>query len=170
MNSARCALLRLTAGMVIATLAVAGCGADPDDDATDPAPSTSTAPETPDGSATTPGDEATTPADDATDNPSPNPSDEEPAPSPVVVEIRVRGGQVSTETDRVPVAVGDTVRMIVRSDVADEIHVHGIEEVLQVEPGQRAVLEFLVPEGTAPGLYEVETHDSALLLLQLEVT
>lgn len=161
MNSARSDLRRLTAGMVIGTLAVAGCGGT-DDGAPDSPGSTSVAPETP--------EDGAAPSANASGDPSPSESDEQPADSPVVIEIQIAAGQVRTEIDRVPVAVGDSVRMAVESDVTDEVHVHGIEEVLQVEPGERAVLEFVVPEGTAPGLYEVETHDSALLLLQLEVS
>lgn len=162
MNPARSALLlRLIAGMVIGTLAVTGCGGTTED-ATDSPSSTSAAPETSAG-------DATTPSESAGVDPSPSDS-EQPAQTPVIIEIQISAGQVRTEIDRVPVAVGDAVRMTVASDVADQVHVHGIEELLAVEPGERAVLEFVVPEGTAPGLYEVETHDSALLLLQLEVT
>ncbi len=167
MNPARSALLhRLTAGMVIGTLAVTGCGGTTED-ATDSPGSTSAAPETSAEDAESPS--ADTGGDPGGDS-SPSESDEQPAETPVVIEIQIADGQVRTEIDRVPVAVGDAVRMTVESDVADQVHVHGIEEVLQVEPGERAVLEFVVPEGTAPGLYEVETHDSALLLLQLEVS
>lgn len=166
MHPARCArLLRLTAGMVIATLAVTGCGGTAED-ATDSPSSTSAAPETS-------AEAATTPSEDAGVDPGvdPSPSDsEQPAETPVVIEIQISAGQVRTEIHRVPVGAGDAVRMTVESDVADQVHVHGIEELLPVGPGERAVLEFVVPEGTAPGLYEVETHDSALLLLQLEVT
>lgn len=166
MNPARSALLlRLIAGMVIGTLAVTGCGGTTED-ATDSPSSTSAAPGTSAGDATTPSESAG--VDPGVD---PSPSDsEQPAETPVIIEIQISAGQVRTEIDRVPVAVGDAVRMTVASDVADQVHVHGIEELLPVEPGERAVLEFVVPEGTAPGLYEVETHDSALLLLQLEVT
>lgn len=162
MSTARSALLRLTAGIVIGTLAVAGCGGT-DDDATDSASSTRAAPETSE-------DGAATPSEDADGDPSPSASDEQPAQTPVVIEIQIADGRVRTEVDRVPVAAGDTVRMTVVSDVADEVHVHGVEEVLPVEPDTRAVLEFVLVEGTAPGLYDVETHDSALLLLQLEVS
>lgn len=166
MHPARSALLlRLTAGMVIGTLAVTGCGGTTED-ATDSPSSTSAAPETS-------AEDAATPSENAGVAPGvdPSPSDsEQPAETPVVIEIQISAGQVRTEIDRVPVAVGDAVRMTVESDVADQVHVHGIEESLPVGPGDRAVLEFVVPEGTAPGLYEVETHDSALLLLQLEVT
>ncbi len=167
MNPARSALLlRLTAGMVIGTLAVTGCGGTTED-ATDSPGSTSATPDTSAEDAATPSEDT---EDDPGGDPSPSESDEQPTDLPVIIEIRIADGRVLTEIDRVPVGVGDTVRMAVESDVADEVHVHGIEEVLQVEPGQRAVLEFVVPEGTAPGLYEVETHDSALLLLQLEVS
>lgn len=166
MNPARSALLRLTACLVVGTLAVSGC-ASSEDGATDSPSSTSAARQTSAEDAATPSEDT---EGDPGGDPSPSESDEQLTDPPVIVEIRIADGRVLTEVDRVPVGVGDTVRMAVDSDVADEVHVHGIEEVLQVEPGQRTVLEFVVPEGTAPGLYEVETHDSALLLLQLEVS
>lgn len=166
MDPARSRLVRLavvTAGVVV----LAGCGgetdgADTGGNAADPVPGTAGVAPTTDDASTPTGAE---PSGAASDEPSQGPSE-----TPIDIEVTIEGGEVSTLTDRVRVAVGDTVRLVVHSDVADEVHVHGIEVLLPVEPGAPASLEFVVPEGTAPGLYEIETHESALQLLQLEVS
>ncbi|HSK25367.1 MAG TPA: hypothetical protein VK894_00465, partial [Jiangellales bacterium] len=81
-----------------------------------------------------------------------------------VVEVTVAGGSVSTAASRVDVAVGTPVRLVVTSDVDDELHVHGVDVEAPLAAGQPAVLDFVPAE---PGLYDVETHDSALMLVQI---
>jgi hypothetical protein len=112
-------------------------------------------------------EEATTPAE-----PTP-PAAEEPAVEAddgatvvevTVVEVTVSGGSVSTPQGRVDVEVGAPVRLVVTSDTDDELHVHGVDIEQPLVAGQATVLEF-VP--TEPGLYDVETHDSHLLLVQI---
>jgi len=83
-----------------------------------------------------------------------------------VVEVDVADGQVSTDDDRVEVAAGTAVRLVVTSDVDDELHVHGVDQTAELIAGQPTAVEFTVDE---PGVFEVETHESDLLLLQLLV-
>ncbi|HZM77963.1 MAG TPA: hypothetical protein VFC19_19770 [Candidatus Limnocylindrales bacterium] len=82
------------------------------------------------------------------------------------MEITVKGRGVSPPPGRVDVAKGENVRLIVHSDTSDEIHVHGYDIEKKVGPGQDAVIEFVA---TRTGLFEVETHESGLLLTQLAV-
>ena len=82
------------------------------------------------------------------------------------VQVSVRDGEVTPPPGRVPVAVGDRVRLTVTSDVADELHVHGYDEEVSLRPGEPASLEFVADEA---GLFEVETHESSLILLTLLV-
>src|SRR5918996_3973795 len=83
-----------------------------------------------------------------------------------VVEVEIADGRVSTDDDRVEVRRGDTVRIVVTSDVDDEVHVHGVEQTAALVAGETATVEFTVDEA---GLFEVETHEGDLLLFQLLV-
>ena len=83
-----------------------------------------------------------------------------------VVEVEIADGRVSTDDDRVEVRRGDTVRIVVTSDVDDEVHVHGAEKTAALVVGETATVEFTVDEA---GLFAVETHEGDLLLFQLLV-
>jgi len=91
---------------------------------------------------------------------------EEPDGNVRTVEVRIENGDVQPPPNRVKVVLGQRVRIVVESDVADEIHVHGYELEAEVTPTEPAVVEFVVDE---PGLFEVETHESGTLLFQLQV-
>jgi FtsP/CotA-like multicopper oxidase with cupredoxin domain len=69
-------------------------------------------------------------------------------------------------TGRVEVAKGETVRITVTSDEADELHVHGYDKELPLKAGEPGSLT-LTADRT--GLFEVETHKSHLVLFQLVV-
>lgn len=98
---------------------------------------------------------------------SPAPATTAPAaPETKVVEITVKGRGVSPPPGRVEIAKGEKVRLVVHADRADEIHVHGYDLEAKMGPGQDAVIEFVASQ---PGLFEVETHESHLLLTQLAV-
>ena len=89
-----------------------------------------------------------------------------PASTAKLIEVTVKGRSVSPPPGRVEVKQGEQVRLVVHSDTPDEIHVHGYDLEKPVGPGQDAVIEFAA---TQTGLFEVETHDSGLLLTQLAV-
>jgi plastocyanin len=83
------------------------------------------------------------------------------------VEVTVANGVVDTATERVEVATGETVRLVVTSDIDDELHVHGAASTqAELRAGQPTTLEVSFDE---PGVYYVELHESGILLLQLEV-
>ena len=83
------------------------------------------------------------------------------------IEVTIAGGEVSGDTGRVPVAVGEQVTLVVTSDVTDEIHVHGYDLTLAVSPGSPAQLSF---DATVPGVFEVELHEAGTVLLALQVS
>ncbi len=92
----------------------------------------------------------------------------EPAPAPASqrIEVTVAGGRVDGGTDRVPVRAGTPVTLVVTSDAADEVHVHGYDLSADLAPGTPATVEF---DATVPGVFEVELHDAGTLLLSLQV-
>jgi hypothetical protein len=82
----------------------------------------------------------------------------------IVVEIK--GGKVSGVDDTVDVALGDEVILVVRSDKADEVHVHGYDEADDVSPKEDAEIEFTAD---IPGVFEVELEEAAQPLFELQV-
>jgi heme/copper-type cytochrome/quinol oxidase subunit 2 len=87
-------------------------------------------------------------------------------PAVVEVAVTVRGGRVTPPTHRVKVRRGQTVRLRVTSDVADEVHVHGFDLKKDVAAGKTATIEFVADQ---PGLDEVELEAAGLQLVQLEI-
>ncbi len=89
-----------------------------------------------------------------------------PAPEGTVVSLRIEGGAVRPEGSVVRVAVGEPVTLQIRSDVADELHVHSTpEQEIAFEAGRsehRLVID-------RPGVVDVESHELGLVLVRLEV-
>lgn len=82
------------------------------------------------------------------------------------ITISVANGKVDPPTHRQQVAQGDTVKLVVTSDEADEVHVHGVDLEEELTPGKPTTITFVAKD---PGIYEVETHESGLQLVQIEV-
>ncbi|MFF3428528.1 hypothetical protein [Streptomyces sp. NPDC002602] len=82
------------------------------------------------------------------------------------VTVTVRDGKVVPAPGRVEVGRGERVALRVTSDRADTLHVHGYDKELALPAGQEATL-ILTADRT--GLFEVETHESDLVLTQLLV-
>ena len=82
------------------------------------------------------------------------------------IEVSVTGAQVTGDTGRVPVAAGTSVTLVITSDVADEVHVHGYDLTADLVPGQPAELPF---DATIPGVFEVELHEAGTVVLSLQV-
>lgn len=82
------------------------------------------------------------------------------------LSVTIADGTVSPNATRVEVADGTPIRIRVTSDVSDELHVHGYDESLEVEPGKPGTLEFVADEA---GRFEIELHDADRLVYQLIV-
>jgi hypothetical protein len=83
-----------------------------------------------------------------------------------VIALAVTAGTVSGETGRVVVELGSEVRIEVTADTTDEVHVHGYDLTVDTVPGQPVTVEFTAD---IPGVFEVELHESELLLTRLQV-
>ncbi|MCF6508672.1 hypothetical protein E9549_14840 [Blastococcus sp. MG754426] len=93
----------------------------------------------------------------------------DPAPTEAAgrrIEVAYADGRVTGDTGRVPVPLGEPVTVVVTSDVADEAHLHGYDELANLVPGQPAELAF---DATIPGVFELELHDAGTVLLTLQV-
>jgi hypothetical protein len=129
--------------LVVAFVVANGSGGD-DQDKTATAPvATATGPAASTPAATTPA--ATTPATPVVD----------------VVDAKPKGGVQNLEF-----AKGDTVRFTVKSDTADEIHVHGYDFHKEVAAGGQVTFSF---PAKIDGRFVVELEDHGTQIAQLEV-
>jgi cytoskeletal protein RodZ len=85
-----------------------------------------------------------------------------PVPTISVVDGRPQGG-----VRRLSFEKGERIRFRVRSNAADEVHVHGYDVTKAVPAGGSALLSF---EATIEGRFEVELHEAGSQLAELEVT
>jgi hypothetical protein len=92
-----------------------------------------------------------------------------PAPRPAVVQVPivVRGGKPVGGIKRATVARNRRVVLVVRSDVADHVHLHGYNIMRDVAPGAPGRLAF---RATIPGRFEAELEDRGLQIADITVT
>ena len=86
-------------------------------------------------------------------------------PGAVRVQIEARGDG-SASIRRVTIERGQRVTLIVSSDVADEVHVHGYDLMADVAPGSPARISF---EASVPGRFDVELESRAIQIAELRV-
>jgi hypothetical protein len=89
----------------------------------------------------------------------------EPRPDRTL-EIVISHGKVSPAPGRTGLRKGQRIELRVRTDRADTLHVHGYDKEARLPAGRTTTLT-LTADRT--GLFEVETHESDLLLTQLVV-
>jgi hypothetical protein len=94
------------------------------------------------------------------------PPTQPPPPQPERIAIVVRGGKPVGGIKRATVKKNDRVVLTVRSDVSDEVHVHGYNLMKDVAPGEPAVIAFKV---TIPGQFEAELEDRGLQIAEITV-
>jgi hypothetical protein len=83
------------------------------------------------------------------------------------IEVTFAHGKASGDTGRVQVAKGTSVALVVTSDVADEVHLHGYDMEKELSPGTPATLQFTAD---VAGVFEVELHHAGTVLLRLQVS
>jgi hypothetical protein len=96
------------------------------------------------------------------DSPSPSPS---PEPERTLIEVTFRDGAVRGPTE-FTATQGDRVRILVRADVSDHVHLHGYDLMADVAPDAPARIDFVAD---AAGVYECELEDAGTLLFRLEI-
>ncbi|MFE5511579.1 hypothetical protein ACFQ9J_13300 [Streptomyces sp. NPDC056529] len=93
-----------------------------------------------------------------------------PSPRPTepgrTVTLTITGKSVQPPPSRIELKKGEQLTLRVTSDRDDTLHVHGYDRELPLSPGTPATLTLTVDR---TGLFEVETHDSGLVLTQLVV-
>ena len=133
----------LAAACVLAAVAVAGCGSGDSESAS----STDTT--------TTTGTTGTTTTETTTD-----------VVTPTIVPINVVDGQPQGGIVRQTVSKDDQVVLVVSSDVADEIHLHGYDIARNVAAGGTVRLPF---KATIPGRFEAELESRSVQIADITV-
>jgi len=85
----------------------------------------------------------------------------------VTINITVANGKVNPSGSSIKVKAGQTVLITAVSDAADEVHVHGYDKELPVQPGKPASVKFTA---NMKGTFEIETHESGKLVAKLVVS
>lgn len=132
--------------LVVVALALASCGGDDGESANTSSTTETTTTTT---QVTTTTTETTTP------------------PGPTEIQIVVVNGAVKGGIVREKVKKGDRAVIVVTSDAADEVHLHGYDVTRDVAPGKPARLPF---KATIPGRFEVELEDRGVQIADITVT
>ncbi len=132
-------------GAVVVVVVVTGCG----DGSSSSSPATS----------------APSPAPTPSGTAAPTPTSTLPPGVDQVVTISYANGTV-TGPKRFRVKLGNTVQLVVTSDKADEVHLHGYDKTVDVVPGTPARLTV---KATIPGIFEVELEKLHKTLVRLQV-
>jgi len=87
-------------------------------------------------------------------------------PKATVITIRIKDGKPVGGITRVTVKKQQRVELVVHSDIADEVHVHGYDLHQDVEAGGTARIGF---PATIQGVFEAELENRKLQILELTV-
>jgi len=86
--------------------------------------------------------------------------------APAMPTIVVRDGKPVGGIEELEYDAGDEVRFEVRSDSADEVHVHGYDVSKEIPAGRPTTVSF---PADIEGIFEVELHGSEELIAELRV-
>ena len=86
--------------------------------------------------------------------------------APVTIRVLIKGGKPVGGIQRATVKKGQKVAIVVHSDVADEVHVHGYDLHKDVDPGGTVRIVF---PATITGVFEAELEDRKLQIVEFTV-
>lgn len=148
--------------LLVALAAAAGCSGEGEERAATTEAAASTTTENGPTATTTVSETAGTETEPAATETAPS-GTERPA---TAVAITVAGGRPVGGIVRVTVDRGERVRLRVRSDLADEVHLHGYDVEWDVGPGR---VKTVVVEAAVPGRFELELHETGTQIGELTV-
>ena len=146
----RTTVLLVAAALFTGSLALASCGGDDEASGTTTETTTQTTSETTTSTETTTTETTTEPE----------------VEKPTVVRVTVVNGAAEGGIVRATVGQGDRVRLVVTSDVADEIHLHGYDVSRDVAAGGTVTLAF---RASIPGRFEAELEERGVQIADITV-
>lgn len=84
----------------------------------------------------------------------------------VTVDVEIKDGKPVGGIQRATATNGQTVAIVVHSDVADEVHVHGYDLHHEVEAGGTVRIQFTA---NLTGVFEAELESRSLQIVELTV-
>lgn len=142
---------RRSSFIVVATalaLVTAGCGGS---ESSDGAGTAATSPATPSESTVSPSDM----------------TDQQQAPNRLVIDVTIKGGEVTPTNAQLQGKVSDPIVVRVNSDAADELHVHSNpEHTFKIEPRNGQQFQFTVD---VPGTVDIELHQLNRVIASVQV-
>jgi hypothetical protein len=87
-------------------------------------------------------------------------------PKPQVTRIALKGHKPVGGPKSITVKKGDRVRIVVTTDVADEVHLHGYDIEREVAPGKPGRFDFVAK---LEGAFDMESHESEAKIAGLQV-
>lgn len=88
-------------------------------------------------------------------------------PADATINVMYMDGEISGVDGQAAVSLGDLVDIIVISDVAEEVHLHSYDLLVNLQPGEPGTIRFTAD---VPGIFEVELEESGRLLFRLQVS
>ena len=88
------------------------------------------------------------------------------ASGPVTIDVQIKGGKPTGGIQRATASKGQQVAIVVHSDVADEVHVHGYDLHKNVKAGGTVRIQF---RADIPGVFEAELESRKLQIVELTV-
>jgi len=83
------------------------------------------------------------------------------------IDITFEAGSVTPNGERIEVAAGQPVDLVVKADEPGEIHVHSEPEQQFAYAAGTTTIKLVIDQ---PGVVEVESHDLEQVIVQLEVS
>lgn len=149
----RTTVLLVAAALLTGSLALASCGGDDDETSGTTTETTTT---------TATNSQTVTATETTTSETTTEPEVEKPT----VVRVTVVNGAPEGGIVRATVDQGDRVRLVVTSDVADEIHLHGYDVSRAVAAGGAVTLAF---RASIPGRFEAELEERGVQIADITV-
>lgn len=108
-----------------------------------------------------------TAADDVATDEKPNKGKADKPSKPDVPQIVIEGGGPVGGVQKIEVTSGEELRVDVKTDVADELHLHGFDLFFDIVPGKTN--RVVVPNADIEGVVELESHSTGALLAEISV-
>ena len=153
----------VTASAVLA-IVLGGCSADP---VSTPAPTSLESSASPTPASASPATPAASASPSRGPSTAPTGGTEATTAADATIAVVIADGTVIPNAEDVQVKQGQTVRVTIRSDVPESIHVHGYDETAEADADKPGEVTFTAD---VKGVFEIETHESGKLVAKLIVS